>query len=601
MTTRPEMWGDRGVVASTHWLASAAGSSMLDRGGNAFDAVVATGLVLHVVEPHLNGLGGDLAMLVHDGASGTTRAICGQGPMPATATIGHFEGLGLDHVPASGLLAATVPGAFGAWMRMLEEYGRLPLREVVEPAIDHARAGVPLLPKAAEMIAAVAPVFTDHWPTSASVYLRSDGTAPIAGERLRNAQLADTLERLCAEGYAKGRSREGVISAARDAFYRGFVAEVVDRHVTSQSMLDSTGDHHRGLLTGDDMAGWHPGIEETATYRFGDCTVHKSGPWTQGPVFLQQLALLDGTELARTDFLGPDHLHLVIEAAKLAFADREAWYGDPIMTANRTAELLAAGYNAKRRTLIGDHACGELRPGSLAGVPGRLPRIPLTDLEPTDPAWLTQLREGIPVTVAKALEATRTNGDTCTAVAADAEGNMVAATPSGGWLKSSPVLPGLGFALGTRGQMAWLDADHPNALAPGKRPRTTLSPTIVERDGRAELAFGTPGGDQQDQWTLQAFLAHAVFGRGLQEAVESPQFHTNAPPTSFAPRRSMPTSVSVEPGITDSTITELRRRGHDVRLAPARSLGKVCMAAVTSDGCRGAASPNGAQAYAIAT
>lgn len=599
MTTRPEVWGSRGVTSSTHWLASAAGAAMYDLGGNAFDAAVAAGLVLQVVEPHLNGLGGDVSIVVHDAATGTTRTICGQGPMPQAATIDTYRRLGLTAVPGSGLLAATVPGAFGAWMRLLSEYGTLPLATVLEPAIHYAATGVPLLPRAAEMIEAVRPVFAEHWTESGRVFLRGDGRAPHAGERWRNHDLAHTYRRLLAEAQANGGSREAVVAAASDAFYQGFVAEVVDRYVQHTAAMDATGTAHSGLLTGQDLHDWNATVEDTLSMPFGDRTVHKPGPWTQGPVFLQQLALLDGVEAEQ--FLGPEHLHRAVEAAKLAFADREAWYGDPHFAPDATAALLDPAYARERVGLIGDTASRELRPGMVNGCTPRLPDVPLQDLCRSDPPWLVQLQEGVPVTVPVALLATQAAGDTCCVTAADHRGNLVAATPSGGWLKSSPVLPGLGFPLGTRGQMAWLDPLHPNALAPGKRPRTTLSPTVVERDGRGELAFGTPGGDQQDQWTLQAFLAYAVFGRGLQESVEVPAFHTQHVPTSFAPRRAVPGSVTVASDVPQETVVGLRTRGHLVDIAPARSQGKVCFSAFDGDdGCRAAASPNGSQAYAVA-
>ncbi|GAA3027753.1 gamma-glutamyltransferase family protein [Actinokineospora globicatena] len=596
-TTRPELWGSRGAASSTHWLASAAGASMYDHGGTAFDAAVATGLVLQVVEPHLNGLGGDVSIVFHDGASGATKAICGQGPMPVTASIDAFHKLGLETIPGSGLLAATVPGAFGAWMRLLAEHGTLPLRTVLEPAIHYAETGVPLLPKAAEMIAAVQPVFAEHWPESGRVFL-ANGQAPRAGQRWRNPYLAGTYRRLLAEGEAKGQTREGVIQAASDAFYQGFVAEIIDDYVTDNAVLDATGDAHAGLLTGNDLATWTAEEEATLSLTYGDRVVHKAGPWTQGPVFLQQLALL--RDIGGTEFLSADYVHRMTEVTKLAFADREAWYGDPRFTDDLTPWLLDPDYNRARAALISDKASLELRPGTVAGRQPRLPDLPLGELEPTDPPWLVQLREGIPVTVPVALLATQTSGDTCCATASDDKGNLVAATPSGGWLKSSPVLPGLGFPLGTRGQMAWLDAGHPNALVGGKRPRTTLSPTIVERGGRGELAFGTPGGDQQDQWTLQAFLAHTTFGLGLQEAVEAAAFHSDHVPTSFAPRRVAPGVVTVESGIGRDVISALETRGHTVKVVPDQTLGKVCFAAVGADeSCRAAASPNGGQAYAI--
>ena len=598
MITRPEMWGSRGVTSSTHWLASAAGAAMYDHGGNAFDAAVAAGLVLQVVEPHLNGLGGDVSILLHDRATGRTRALCGQGPMPAAATIEAYRRRGLTYVPGSGLLAATVPGAFAAWMRLLEEYGTLRARTVMAPAIHYASAGAPLLPKTAEMIASVRPVFIEHWPESGRVFLDGEGRAPCAGQRWRNPDLADTYTRLLSEGEARGRSREGVIRATSDAFYRGFVAETIETYVTHHEVLDATGRANAGFLTGHDLSRWSAEEEATVSLAFGEQVVHKAGPWTQGPVFLQQLALLG--DLDPDDFLGAGHLHLVTEAAKLALADREAWYGDPNFTEDVTARLLDPSYSKERRALIGDTASLELRPGVVDGRWPRLPDLPLRELDATDPPWLVQLQEGVPVTVPTAVLATQASGDTCCVTTADQLGNLVAATPSGGWLKSSPVLPGLGFPLGTRGQMAWLDAAHPNALAGLKRPRTTLSPTIVEHAGRGRLAFGTPGGDQQDQWTLQAFLAHTLFGLGLQESVEAPTFHTEHVPTSFAPRRAAPGTITVEAGVGERTVAGLEARGHEVRVVHDRSLGKVCFSAVDRDACRGAASPNGSQAYAVA-
>ena len=599
MTTRPEMWGSRGVTSTTHWLASAAGASMYDHGGNAFDAAVAAGLVLQVVEPHLNGLGGDVSIVFHDRATGRTRALCGQGPMPEIATIETYQRHGLTYVPGSGLLAATVPGAFGAWMRLLEEYGTLRLRTVMEPAIHYASTGAPLLPKAAEMIDAVRPVFTEYWQESGRVFLDRDGRAPRAGQRWCNPDLARTYTRLLDEGEARGRSRDSVIRAACDAFYRGFVAETIDAYVPHHEVFDSTGRAHTGLLTGQDLSRWSAEEEATVSLPFGDQVVHKAGPWTQGPVFLQQLALLG--DLDPHDFLGADYVHRMTEAAKLAFADREAWYGDPDFTEDVTPWLLDPGYTRERRNLIADVARLELRPGVVDGRPPRLPDLPLQELGTVGPPWLVQLREGMPITVPTALLATQASGDTCFATTADNRGNLVAATPSGGWLKSSPVLPGLGFPLGTRGQMAWLDAGHPNALAGLKRPRTTLSPTVVEHAGRGALAFGTPGGDQQDQWTLQAFLAHTVFGLSLQESVEAPAFHTEHVPTSFVPRRASPGPITVEAGLGERAIAGLEARGHVVKVVPDRSLGKVCICAVTDrNSCRGAASPNGEQAYAMA-
>ncbi|GGT29140.1 gamma-glutamyltransferase family protein [Streptomyces purpureus] len=596
MLFRPELHGTRGAVASTHWLASAAGMRMYDKGGNAFDAAVAAAFVIQVVEPHLNGPGGDVPILAHRAGSGAVDVVCGQGPMPRAATVEAFQDRGLSTVPGSGLLPAVVPGAFGAWLRLLKEFGTLRLEDVLEPAIGYAERGYPLLPKAAAMIDALAEVFRDHWQESGRTYLRG-GVAPKAGERVTNPALAATYKRLLAEAKAAGADRERQIDAAVKAFYEGFVAEAVDRYLATAEEIDSTGRRHGGLLTGADMAAWRPGLEQPLTLEHRGLTVHKAGPWSQGPVFLQQLSLLQGFDLAGMGPGSEEYVHTVVEAAKLAFADREAWYGDPAHADVPVKELLDPAYAAARRALVGAEASEVLRPGAPGGREPLLPPLWDASTAPAEPEWLAELEQGIPAIV----KLTAAKGDTCCVTATDADGNMVVATPSGGWLKSSPVVPGLGFPLGTRGQMATLTPGHPNTLAPGKRPRTTLSPSLVLRYGQPYLAFGTPGGDQQDQWTLQFFLNHAEHGMSPQAAIEARTFHTEHVPTSFTPREYRPRSVVMERGFSPETVEGLRRRGHEVRLVEDYSLSKVCATGLTSDGMvLGAASPRGGQAYAVA-
>jgi len=368
--TRPELAGDFGMVASTHWLASAAGMRMLELGGNAFDAAAAAGFTLQVVEPHLNGPGGEVPMLVRRAGEDEITVVAGQGRAPAAATLEHFADLGLDLVPGTGHLAACVPAAFDAWLTLLERFGTLPLGDVLAPAIGYARDGYPVLPAIARTIRTVERLFREHWPTSAAVYL-PDGRVPQPGERLRNPTLADTYERLAQ--VAASRPREDGLRAARDAFYRGFVAEAIDEFVRTP-VLDTSGRAHAGLLCADDLAGWTTPLEAPATFDFGAYRIAKTGPWGQGPVLLQQLALLAGYDLADTGPGDPQLVHLVVEAAKLAFADREAYYGDvpdvPLET------LLSPAYNDQRRALIGEQASGELRPGAPDGRPPRLPRLP---------------------------------------------------------------------------------------------------------------------------------------------------------------------------------------------------------------------------------
>ena len=614
-TTRPELAGTFGMVASTHWLASAAGLAVLEHGGNAFDAAVAAGLVLQVVEPHLNGLGGEVPVIAHHAGRGETFVLCGQGTAPAAATPEAFASLGLDLVPGSGLLAACVPGAFGAWMMLLREYGTLRLRDVMGYAIGYAAGGYPLLPAISWGIASVAGLFRDYWPSSAEVYL-PDGHVPAPGTLFANPALAATYQRILDEAEAASRDRDEQIEAARRVYYEGFVAETIAAYVASAQVMDVTGQPHRGLLAYADLAGWHPRLEEPLTYDVGGLTVCKTKPWGQGPVFLQQLALLDGFDLAAMSPGTADYVHTVTECGKLAFADREAWYGDPDFTDVPVKALLSGEYADARRRLVGSEASAELRPGAPDGRPPRLPGFatgavtgngddgsvsPSLDVEPPAPRLdpgtgePTMRTSGPGGPAASSYRA----GDTCHLDVADRFGNMVSATPSGGWLQSSPVIPGLGFCLGTRAQMFTLTPGLPATLAPGKRPRTTLTPSLALRDREPYLAFGTPGGDQQDQWSLLFFLNHLTFGMNLQQAIDFPSFHSAHMPSSFYPRQAQPRVLDVESRVGSGVIEELRRRGHLVNVRPAWSLGRVSAVARRNGVLYAAANPRGMQGYAV--
>ena len=550
-TTRPELSGTFGMVASTHWLASAAGMAVLERGGNAFDAAVAAGLALQVVEPHMNGPAGDLPLIAwHDGAA---RVLCGQGPAPAAASVASYRALGLSLVPGTGYLAACVPGAFDAWMTLLRDHGTWEFADVAAFAIGYARDGFPSTPGIARAIAALEPT----WATSVGLWAQT-------GPRLRNPLLADTYERLTRSG---GATREARIDAARDAWYRGWVAEAIVEAVRTPA-IDSSGEAHAGVLTGDDLARFSATWEEPVGLDFRGWTVFKTAAWGQGPVFLQQLALIDD-DLG--PFLGVEHVHAVIEGAKLAFADREAFYGDVDVPLER---LLSPAYARERRALIGNDASLELRPGG-----GRLPTV----------------RAGAG---AAAGVGEPTRGDTCHLDVADRWGNLVSATPSGGWLQSSPALPGLGFALGTRAQMFWLEDGLPASLVGGRRPRTTLSPSLAVHEDGTVLAFGTPGGDQQDQWSFEFFLAHTVFGLDLQAAIDAPMFHSTHFPSSFYPRDAQPGRMEIEGRAP--AIDALRERGHDVVVVDDWSLGRLSAISRAPDGVlRGAANPRGMQGYAV--
>ena len=595
-TTRPEIDGTFGVVASTHWIATAVGMAMLEKGGNAFDAAVATAFTLQVVEPHLNGPGGDAPLIVYEVRRGKPEVICGQGPAPAAATIAHYRREGLDLVPGTGLLAACVPGTFETWMLLLRDYGTFALREVLSPAIGYAQNGHPLLERTHATIATVADLFRTYWPTSAKVYL-PDGAPPPTGTLFANEVLAATYLRILKEAESAGGDQVAQIERARKSWSQGFVAEAIDRFCRTQDIMDTSGARHRGVLTGDDLARWTPRVEAPLTYDYRHYTVCKTGPWGQGPVMLQQLALLKGFDLDGLDPAGADFIHLQVECAKLAYADRDAFYGDPDFVEVPMATLLSDTYNSTRRRLVTAAASMELRPGSIEGYGAvvklfseRKTGAAAGAGEPT----VGRLGTGEP-TVGR-LGGTR--GDTVHFDIIDQAGNMVSATPSGGWLQSSPVIPELGFCLGTRAQMFWLDEGHPASLAPGKRPRTTLTPTLALRDGEPYLAWGTPGGDAQDQWIPQFFLRHVHAGHNLQQAIDAPAWHSDHFPSSFWPRQARPGVLVVEGRVSRATIAELERRGHLVEVGPDWSEGRLTAAAREGPRRRAAANARGMQGYA---
>jgi gamma-glutamyltranspeptidase/glutathione hydrolase len=600
-STRPELRGTFGMVASTHWLASAAGMAVLEQGGNAFDAAVAAGFTLQVVEPHLNGPGGDLPALVWPAGRDRPLVLCAQGPAPRAATIERYrDELGLTLIPGTGPLAAVVPGAFGGWIALLREHGTLPLRDVLHFAIGYAEEGYPALASIGDAIRKVEQLFTDDWTTSVDVYL----PAPEPGTLHRNRVLGETYRRILAEAEAASTDRDAQLEAAHDCWYRGFVAEEIVRF-QEREWLDSSGERHGGLLAEKDLRDWAPTWEEPLSVNYSGYEVFKAGPWSQAPVFLQQLRLLEGFDLGAMGQASAEWVHTVTECAKLAFADREAWYGDPDFADVPLADLLSRDYAEERRGLLGEEASPELRPGSPGGREPRLAH-PVEDA-PVAPGVGEPTRSGLEAPAARPPVPGRgpgaasggPRGDTVHLDVVDRSGNMVSATPSGGWLWGAPVIPSLGFSLGTRAQMFWLEEGLPNSLEPGKRPRTTLSPTLAARGGEPCLALGTPGGDQQDQWTLHVFLAHVHHGLDLQAAIDAPNHHTEAFPSSFYPRESLPRHVAVEDRAGAQTIDGLRERGHDVEVSGPWTLGRVTAVGRERDGIlKAGANPRGRQGYA---
>jgi gamma-glutamyltranspeptidase/glutathione hydrolase len=612
-TTRPEIDGTFGVVTSTHWLATAVGMGILERGGNAFDAACATAFTLQVVEPHLNGPGGDVPVILYDVRRGKPEVVCGQGPAPSGATIAHYrDHLGLDLVPGTGLLAACIPGTFDTWMTVLRDYGTMRLADVLAPALGYARNGYPLVERICATIDTVKDLFKEHWPTSAAVYLPG-GNVPRPGTMFSNPKMADTYERILKEAQSGSGTREAEIDRARKVWSQGFVAEAVDRFCRTSEVMDTSGRRHRGVLTADDMAKWQATVEAPISYDYGRYTVLKAGPWTQGLVTLQQLALCKRFGFDGLDPAGPDFIHWQVECAKLAFADRDTFYGDPKFVTVPVDVLLSDAYNDQRARLVTNEASHEIRPGMIAGF-GKTMDLRLADGqraavgatgagEPTvgDIPW-THDEDKLPdVVAAKARQREKMGavpGDTVHFDIVDRDGNMVSSTPSGGWLHSSPVIPDLGFCLGTRAQMFWLEEGHPASLAPGKRPRSTLTPTMALRDGEPYLAWGSPGGDQQDQWITQFFLRHVHAKMNLQESIDAPAWHTEHFLSSFWPRTARPGVIVVENRVPKETRDELKKRGHKVEVGPDWSEGRLTAASKDGKRRKAAANPRGMQGYA---
>ena len=567
-TTRPVIMGARGVVTAGHYLAASAGLRILMQGGNAIDAAAAMGICETLLEPQSCGIGGEVPTLVYSAKERKTYAISGMGWSPKAFTIDWCRDNGIDLIPGDGYLPACVPAPVDTWATAVARFGTMSFAQVLQPAIDIAQDGFPVYQRLHDTLADSVDKFTDLYPTTGEVYYAGGG-APKLGEILRNPDFAAMLKSMCAaEKEGARKSRIAGIEAARDEFYKGRVAETIARFISDNPVEDASGEAHSGLLSYDDIAEWQADVEDPVSLGYRGYDVSKCSSWTQGPVFLQHLAILKDADLRGLGHNSADYLHLWIESAKLAFADREAYYGDPKFDDVPFDTLLSGDYARRRRAQIEAAASLEQRPGE---VPGR-------DAAFTAVAVADDNRRALGVAARETRDLGLGHahiGDTTHLDAMDAEGNMVAATPSGGWIGTSPVIRGLGFPLGTRGQMFYLNSARPNALEPRKRPRATLTPTIVTRDGDPFMAFGTPGGDSQEQWTLQFFLNHMEFGMDLQEALDAPTVHTTHFPSSFYPRASFSGRVVAESRIPADVLEELRRRGHDVQLTGPWANGKV--------------------------
>jgi gamma-glutamyltranspeptidase / glutathione hydrolase len=551
MAYRPTLMGTRGMIATEHYLSAEAGMRMLHAGGNAFDAAVAATLAEGVLNPHMHTFGGEISALVYYAREKQVFSINGDTVAPKAANIDWFRRNEMNLIPFNGVLAAGPCAAPDAFLSVLGRFGTLSFTEVVQPALELAEGGFPLHralrgPAPAYMltdfsIAGNADNFRKKWPSSAKVYLPG-GRLPDVGEVLKNPDLGRTFRRLIdAEQKGRSQGREHGLAAARETFYKGEITQVIAAHAQT----------HGGFLTAEDFANFRCKIEPPVVLNYRGYDVYKCGPWSQGPVFLQQLAILEGYDLKGLGHNSADYIHTIAETTKLAFADREQYYGDPDFIDVPLVGLLSKEYAANRRTLIDPrHASRDQRPGN-----------------PRTGAALLQGEE--------IFAAHNWGPGTVYVTVVDKERNMASFTPSGAWIPSSPVVDGIGFPLGTRVQTFYLDPRHPNALVPGKRPRTTLTPTLVLKNGAPCMVFGTPGGDQQDQWTLQFFLNVVEFGMAVQDAIEAPRFSSAHFPSSFYPHNAVPGLLRIEERVPAEIRRELEARGHKLDVKEDWSEGDV--------------------------
>jgi gamma-glutamyltranspeptidase/glutathione hydrolase len=550
-TTRPVVAGTQGVISAGHPLVSMAGMRMLLSGGNAFDAAVAAGFAAAVVEPTASyTLCGECVAMVHDGRTRETLAVSGQGVAPALTTLGVFRGRGFDRIPTGpgpdAHLSFTVPGAVDAYLTLLEVYGTKTVAEVLAPAVSYAERGFPMYEYMHRMLTiAESRSQFDLYPPGGTDVFYPGGRVPEVGELFVQRALARTLRRLVeADATARGHRAAG-IAAARERFYRGDIAAIIG------AFSERVG----GLLRSSDLAGYRAGFEAPLRTTFAGREIVGQSAWTQGPVLMQALGVLATFDLRAMGHNSARYIHVVAEALKLAFADRERYYGD---SAERSripiTELISPAYARERAALIRlDHAAPALPSAGGRGHEG--------------------LGDGRGATPAEV--ATPAIDGTTHIAAIDRDGNMIALTPSGGVFRKSAFLAELGCTLSTRSEMFVLEDGHPNALVPGKRPRTTLVNYLICEDGVPVMTIGCPGGDDQAQADLQLVLNVLVFGMNPQQAVEAPRFSTQTLVNSFYPRAYLPGQLNVERGIAAPVRAELAALGHKVTETGACGIGAV--------------------------
>ena len=548
-TYYPQLFGTHGAIATEHYLATKAGADLLGVGGNAVDAAVGATFVEGLVNPQMFTLGGECPMLVCMAETNHVVSVNGNTSAPERATPEVYLERGLTDVPDEGILSSGVPAALGALVTVLARFGQLTFAEVVTPALNYARKGFPvhtgLYGQERFGIRDLEEKFRNHWSGSAKIYLPHGMVAEV-GQVIANPALADLLDYLKTEEQATSGDRKKGLEAVLEAFYRGDPATEIERFSKERN----------GLLARSDLERFETHFEEPVSMQFADTKVFKCGPWNQGPVMLQALAILESYDLKGMGHNSENYLHWTTEAFKLAFADREQYYGDPMQVDVPMTELLSKDYSLMRAALVDpEKANSELRPGD----PKR--KLALLPIE-------------------ERLGGASWGPGTVHVDVIDGDGNMAAFTPSGGWLKSAEVVPPLGFPLGNRLMTFYLKPNHhPNIIAPFKRPRTTISPSLAFRNNTPWMVFGSMGGDQQDQWQCQFFLNRVLFGMSIQEAIEAPKFSSEHFPGFFAPHDRFPNLIRIEPKFSQKILDGLTRRGHQVEVGADWSEGYLAAAA----------------------
>ena len=565
MPSNARVYGYQGGVATHHHQSALAAQNVLQAGGNAVDAGVAAVLVEGIVNPHMHGPAGECPILIA-GPEVSTIAINGNTRAPALATVDALRARGHTIMPDAGILAAGVPASLSALLAALDRFGSVPFHRLIEPALELARNGFAmhdgLLLQEKVGIAMLAEKFRNEWPASGAIYL-NEGEPIASGGKIVNPNLAAVYDQLAARSIACADHRDGY-KAVRQEFYQGSIADAIERYSLAND----------GFLRAADLANFDTPYEQAFSVTLGNTKIYKCGYWCQGPALLQQLQIMKQFDLSSMLHNSAEYLHLLVEAGKLAYADREQFYADPACV--EVPDLLDEHYAKMRAGLIDmQNANSNMRPGDPQNGSAALP-------------------------VSERLGGASWGDGTVHVDVADSSGMIASFTPSGGWLGSHEVLPELGFPLGNRGMTFYMEpGNHPNLVAPGKRPRTTISPSLVTREDKPWIAFGTMGGDQQDQWMLQFYLNVALFGMSLQQAIDAPKCSSEHFNGFFSPHDRFAQRLRIEELVDAEVLQDLQQRGHELDIAPMWSEGYLnAVSFNTESGCiEAACDPRGAKGH----